>query len=370
MSLREAEMVTARRGGAAPRLLALLLLLGSSAFASLFGATPVQAERKPINLIAILDVSTSMRGTFVQMQDYVYGSIVGKLLRSGDYLSLFTFGVRVKKVFAGKVELPRDEARLKSLVYGMAADEDGTDIGLMLESLDAFLKAGGLPNERTSIMWATDGKNDPPPGSRYVGKNIFDPAAFASYTILKSSSYKVLLLSIGANTAAKDLSGPMGGEYLEVGRDVTASKLDAIMGDFTSSIEVSAPATLQHVSPRNPKIKLGIVSNFAQAKDLRIERILLSVDGGPMSEAAAPGQDLRLEPKSRVDIDLSLPTGLSKGEHSAEVEIRLAGGEALGPQQRLSFSYASETNPFEAGIVIVLIAISAACILVASVRRV
>lgn len=310
-----------------------------------------------------------MRGTFAQMQDYVYGSVVGKLLRSGDYLCLFTFGVRVTRVFAGSVELPRDEAKLKELVYAMAPDESGTDIGLMLENLDAFLKVGAMPNARTSIVWATDGKNDPPPGSRYVGKDIFDPKAFDSYTILKSSSYKVLLLSIGADTAAKDLSGPMGGEYLEVGRDVTASKLETIMGDFTSSIDIAAPSSAQRVTAGSPRIKVGIVSNYSEPRDLEIARILVAVDGGLWAEAAASAQRLRLPAKSRVDLDVNLPAGLSKGEHSAEVEIRTASGESLGPAQRVDFSYGGERNPVELAILVVLLSISAASIVVGAWKR-
>lgn len=349
----------------------LLAVLSIAAFAAQQASSPAAApaERKPINLVTVLDVSTSMRGTFAQMQDYVYGSIVGKLLRSDDYFCLFTFGVRVKQVFAGTVELPRDAAKLKDLVYAMASDEDGTDIGLMLERLDAFLKAGALPNPRTSIVWATDGKNDPPLDSRYAGKDIFNPAAFDSYTILKSSSYKVLLLSIGANTAAKDLSGPMGGEYLEVGRDVTASKLESIMGDFTSSIDIAVTSAAQRVSPRNPKAKLGIVSNFADAKDLAIDRIMVAVDGGAPSEVAPPGHIIHLPPKSKVEIDIALPAGLSKGEHSADVELLLAGGESLGSAQRIMFSYGAERNPVEAAIVIALIAISAGCIVAGSWKR-
>jgi hypothetical protein len=346
--------------------------LAAQATASQSANAPATAERSPINLIVVLDVSTSMKGTFRQMQDYVYGSIVGKLLRSQDYLCLYTFGVRTKEVFAGRVEIPRDRLSLKELVYAMAPDENGTDIGLMLEKLDGLLKAGTFPNPRTSIVWATDGKNDPPPGSRYVGKDVFDPKAFDAYTILKSAAYKVLLLSIGSDTAAKDLSGPMGGEYLEVERDVTATKLEAIMGDFTSSIDLAAPSSAQRVSARDPKVLIGLVSNFAEPKDLTIDKVFVAIDGGPRTEAPAPEGTVRLMPGSRTDIELALPlpAGLSKGEHSAEVELRAAGGLALGPAQRFTFSYGSATNPIEAAIVFVLVIIAAACVIVGSRSRI
>jgi hypothetical protein len=326
-------------------------------------------DRQAINLIAILDVSTSMRGTFSQMQDYVYGSIVGKLLRSGDYFCLYTFGVRTRRVFAGQVDLPRDDGKLKELIYAMAPDEEGTDIGLMLGTLDELLKAGGFPNARTSIVWATDGRNDPPAGSRYAGKDIFNPKAFDSYSILKSSSYKVLLLSIGSDTAAKDLSGPMGGEYLEVGRDVTASKLEAVIGDFTSSIDLASPARSQNLSGSNPRIRLDLSSSYSEAKDLAVERILVGIDGAAPEAAASPRLSLRIPPKSRIGIEVPLPAGIAPGDHYASVELRGAADERIGSPQRISFSVGSRTNPVELAAAAFLLAVSASILLVGLLRR-
>ena len=218
-----------RRARAAAMVLVLACLPLAAAWAASGGGAaaggPGSPGRESVNLVVILDVSTSMRGAFASMQDYIHGSVVGKILKTGDYFRLYTFGVEVRSVYSGTVELPRDEAALRDLIYAMKPDEEGTDIGLMLAELDRFLRAERLPNPLTSVVWATDGKNDPPRGSPYAGRDVFDPKAFSAYSILKSAEYKVLLLSIGSNTAAKDLAGPMGGDYPEFSYEPGASPL-------------------------------------------------------------------------------------------------------------------------------------------------
>jgi hypothetical protein len=288
------------------------------------------AQPRGVNLVLILDVSTSMRGAFNEMQDYIFGSIEGGLLGSGDWLGLYTFGERVTEVYAGGVELPEGLPRLREAIYGMAADEEATDIGLMLARLDGILEAGRMPNPKTSVVWATDGKNNPPPGSPYAGKDIFAPGAFKAYTVVKDSAYKVLLLSIGADTAAKDLSGPLGGSYVEVGRDVTASRLGQVLGDFTGSIDLVAPGSIRLDARGERRLTLGFVSGYGEAKSPRIESVLVSVDGSAPVEALPSPRELAVGARDVAFLEIGLPDSLPRGGGSVEISLRSSGAAIEG----------------------------------------
>jgi hypothetical protein len=349
-------------------------LVAALSIALFFPALPVSAQSgdsgnasaqpKGINIVVILDASTSMRREFVEVQDYLYNTLIGKGLKSGDYLCLFTFGVDVKRVFGDTIELPRDKTKLREVIYGTKPTELGTDIGLMLAKLDDFLKNEKLPNKKTTIIWATDGKNDPPAGSPYAGKDVYDPKAFDSYKIVKSASYKVLLLSIGSDTAARNLSESMGGEYVEAAKNASSSKLGELLTDFSNSIEMSAPDSIGKVADRSPKVKLSFASTYAQAKTVKIESILVSVDGGAKREIVRNADQFSIDPNAKAtrEFTLALPDDLKRGNHEIEVELKSENNQVTQSVQKIRLTYA----PFPLTLVLigVLVLVAAAVVVI------
>lgn len=311
------------------------------------GETAAVTKTDNVNLVVILDVSYSMRHEFTEMQSYIHENIVRKAMKDGDYLCIFTFGVDASRVFEGTLSLPADEARLKQIVYGIKPQDRGTDIGLMLEKLDELLKSAKLPHQKTTIFWVTDGKNDPPWGSRYLGKDVYDPNAFDAYKILKSAAYKVLLLSIGGDTAAQSLGDPLGGQIVEVKPGVTADALDALLGDMADSIEMMVPESLGAASGGKVPLDIAFLSTYDAPKDVDIEKLSVSIDGGEKKDLPTP------EPRITVGANdvavkswsIVLPAGLSKGQHVVEVELAAANNAVSRTVQRSRFEYRAAALP-------------------------
>ncbi len=312
------------------------------------GAAPgAQPASTGANLVVILDVSTSMRHEFEEMRAYLRDSIIGKAVKDGDWLCIYTFGVRVDKAFEGAVATAADRARALAVVDAIKPIEKGTDIGLMLEQLDALLKAAKLPKPRTTIFWVTDGKNDPAWGSKYYGKDVYDPKAFDAYTIVKSAAYKVLLLSIGDDTAAQDLGGPLGGSVVEAKPGATAEELDALLGDVRGAIEFVVPESLGRASARSLSVPLGFKSTYADARNVVIERLTTAIDGGsPVALfVAEPKLSVKGNDTAYASVTVELPDALENGEHALRFELATENNQVSFPSRVAKFEYRKAVNP-------------------------
>lgn len=296
-----------------------------------------------INLVLILDASTSMRNVFPEMQDYVFSLVMEQHLKTGDFLSLFVFGAETAKVYAATLDLPKDRETLRQAIFGIKPSQLATDIGAMLAELQVFITSEKLPNKKTVIIWATDGKNNPFPNSPWAGKDIYQPTAFAAYRIVKSAEYKVLLLSIGTDaTAAQSLGGPLGGEVVKLSADAKAGALGSLLAGFAESIELVVPQSISRIAKLDTRISLGFLSTYKEAKTINIERILVSVDGSAKTSIVPENRLVKINAMDQeiAGYKLALPGKLTKGEHVLEIELVTEGNKVMKSLQHVKFTYA------------------------------
>ncbi len=295
------------------------------------------------NLILILDASTSMRNAFREMQDYIFSLTMDQQLKNGDFLSIFVFGAETNKVFSATLDLPKDNDALKEAIYKIKPTQQATDIGAMLAELQKFITSENLPNKKTVIIWATDGKNNPAPSSPWAGKDIYQPTAFAAYKIVRSAEYKVLLLSIGSDTtAAESLGIPLGGEVIKVASDAKAGAIGRLLADFSESIELKAPDSLGKTARLDPSIPLAFISTYPVAKTINIDRILVAVDGSSKTELVPESPLVKIGAMDqRIEgYRVTLPAKLAKGPHVMEIEVVTEGNKLMRPLQQIKFVYA------------------------------
>ena len=194
--------------------------------------------------------------------------------------------------------------------------------------------------------------------SKYYGFDVYKEGAFNSYTQVKSEDYKVMLLSIGKETAAKDLSQPLGGEYLEVSKEMDAEEINNLITDFIGSIEMIVPENIGDISTNQIDLKIAFLSTYKNTGNIRINSIRYSLDNlekisinnfNPVISMS--GNELVIETSI-----INLPQNIEKGEHTFKIEIDSENNVVTRPVQNINFTYVK----YDEMLFLILIIIAAA----------
>lgn len=275
-----------------------------------------------INLMLVLDVSGSMNKYFYEVQKYINDIIFNNILIDGDYLSFSTFGTYIDNKIDKKLRLPDDYSLLSSAIFSSQPNQNYTDIGLALENIDNKINGNTLPHEKTIIFFITDGINIPSPQSKYYGVDIYAKGAFQSYEKIKSGNYKVMLLSIGEKTAAKDLTDPLGGEYIEVSINLNSEMLNKIIADFLATIEMIAPKQVELRKGKKFNLNIAFLSNYSTMKEINIENIDIKIETleTKINKYLA---DFKIEPynQSIQSYNILLPKNIKEGEYKVDINF-------------------------------------------------
>lgn len=297
-------------------------------------------RKKNVNLILILDISTSMIPFFEEIKTYIKDAVIENSLINQDYLYFYTFGEYITNKIDQKLDLLASTQLIHALIDSIWANEEATDIGLALEALDKKLEAS-LPYDKSIIFFITDGKNDPLQWSPYYGLDIYSSDAFNAFETVKNGKYKVLLLSIGKETAAKDLSGPLGGEYIEVSANLTSEGLSGLIGDLTGDLELITAGSLGKISKKNAEVKLGFLSSYVLEKELHLNTIYYSIDNGKKIELTDYTSVFKIPANKQIITSLliPLPDEIKKGDHTIQLEIISGNMSITGTLQEVTFRF-------------------------------
>ena len=121
----------------------------------------------PVDFVIVIDTSSSMQAgpdPFYPKVQEAYGGFVDSI-RPADYLSVIRFDTQPLPLFSGSLESPEQRATALNALPKVA-DGQNTDIGKALnDTLDRLERPGG--NEVQLVIFLTDGKQEPGPGSPY-----------------------------------------------------------------------------------------------------------------------------------------------------------------------------------------------------------
>jgi hypothetical protein len=172
---------------------------GANEFAPLYRLFRTDSE--PADYVVALDTSGSITasGLWPLLQDSLVGFV--QSLNVGDYLSVITFDTHV-----GYLVLPQPISEDRSGIIQVIRQRGSprgqhTDIGAALERAVAELRRPGA--HRTQFFFIlTDGKHEPPPGSRYPGKTgpPWDALRRTAVNTLSDRMLQVTALGIGQDT--------------------------------------------------------------------------------------------------------------------------------------------------------------------------
>jgi hypothetical protein len=230
--------------GAWKRLFAALALVGVLTL-------PVLADTRKgnIDVIIALDKSLSMENKIGAVKDWVNSYIIDQLLIPGDDLIVVSFYGKADVTISQTLKDDSGRATLKNLISQIKGNGRYTDIGNALDVLKAQIALRESDSREKYVLLLTDGIQEAPPGSKYYSKDgKFNHEFLANTKTIQEKGWKVMVLGLGTDTAARDLATELQGSYKEVATNPTTSSLTEKAGSLFSDITVQGGITLGPVS--------------------------------------------------------------------------------------------------------------------------
>ena len=319
--------------GAGKRVLtaaALVLVLSSQA--------PADTRKENIDIIVALDKSLSMENKIGAVETWVNSFILDQLVVPGDFLTVIPFYGKTDALISTEIKGDADRSAAKSLISGIRGDGRYTDIGNALDALKAQLAAKEKDGRQKYVLLLTDGIQEAPPSSKYWSKNgAFNHEFLANTKTIQQKGWKVMILGIGTDTAARQLATELQGSYSELTGKVTPESLAATTGALFQMPSVEGTVSLGPVnSGGSARVQFKLKSS-GLAGDATITVGDVSVEAGGRSYSSLLGAPRTLTVKKgateAVDLPLKFPAGLPAGASSGTLTFSFGSTDRFAPAQ-------------------------------------
>jgi Mg-chelatase subunit ChlD len=301
-------------------------------------ATPVLADTRKgnIDVIIALDKSLSMENKIGGVTQWVNSSIIDQLLIPGDTLIVVAFYGKADVIISQTVKDDADKKALQGIIAQIRGNGRFTDIGNALDVLKAQMVARQADGREKYILLLTDGIQEAPPGSKYFSKDgKFNHEFLANTKTIQEKGWKIMILGIGTDTAAKDLAHELKGTYDEVNEHATAGSLEETTQAFFGSITTEGSVRVGGVSADGSStlsldLKASGLKNDARVTLNEVTarigtREIPNVLPGPFKFA------VKKDGLTHVSVPLKFPMDLPQGPATGALTFSFGTGAAFSP---------------------------------------
>jgi len=284
-------------------------------------------ERKEnIDIIIALDKSLSMVEEINAVKGYINENIVDQLIIPGDYLLIIGFYGKTNILVSKEVDTPEDKQRVKSIISKVQADGHFTDIGNALDEVKRQFEKYSNDNRRKYVLLITDGKQEAPPTSKYYSPDgKFNHEFLKNTKTIQKKGWKIQVLGIGTETAAKELAKQLSGEYTEVSKNPTKQEITSKTQNLLSSITlVGKPESIKINSFGIGKISLKLKSSgYEKNRVITIENIFVESSAIPKSSILAKSitEDVMPSGETKISIPIKLERKTKPGNYNVTLEF-------------------------------------------------
>ena len=234
----------------------LLFFFIIALFSPVMGYTDTRTEG--IDVFLVLDKSLSMVEEIGEVRDYVKTSIIDRILIPGDRFLLIIFYGEAHVLLNNDVLSEDNKEYFKKTVESIRADGRFTDIGNALDRLKAAVDEFGIEGRRKYLLLITDGKQEAPPHSIYYSPDgSFNHHFLENTKIIQKEGWRIHILGIGSEQAAKEIARELSGTYSEIDDRFSRDDIEHGAGDLLSSIDVVSPVSVSRI-PENRRAAIGL----------------------------------------------------------------------------------------------------------------
>ena len=289
-----------------------------------------------IDIIIALDKSLSMVEEISAVKDYINEHIVDQLIIPGDYLLIIGFYGKTDILVSQKVNTAEDKQKIKLVISKVQANGHFTDIGNALDEVKRQLEEYSNDNRRKYVLLITDGKQEAPPTSKYYSPDgKFNHEFLKNTKTIQKKGWKIQVLGIGTETAAKELAKKLSGEYRKVSNKPTKKEIKSKTENFLSSITlVKKPESIRINSFGMGKILLKLKSTgYKKNQSFTIEKIFIESYEIPKLNVLEKRikENVAAYGETDISVPIKLEDGFKPGTYSVTVDFVFKDGTRFLP---------------------------------------
>jgi Mg-chelatase subunit ChlD len=303
-------------------------------------ACPVLADTRTenIDVIVALDRSLSMEKKVEAVKSYVTTYLIDQVLIPGDTFIVVAFYGKTELIVSQTISGDADKASVKKVISKIRGNGRFTDIGNALDALQQQVDPLEKDGRKKFILLLTDGIQEAPPVSKYYSKDgKFNHAFLANTKTIQQKGWKIQILGIGTDTAARDLARELEGSYTEIQEGVSVDTILSGTEGLFGQLSLEGPVGVSSI----PRTGVGTLSFLLKAEGYK-EEARVNVDGIAARIGSSPevgildapfAFSVRPSGATRVTIPVRFPPDLPAGPTPAGLSFSFAAGERFSPSE-------------------------------------
>ena len=303
-------------------------------------ALPVLADTRKdnIDIIIALDKSLSMENKVDAVKAWVSSFIIDQLIVPGDYLNVIAFYGKADIIISKVINNDADRKAAKAIISQVRGNGRFTDIGNALDALKSELAAKEKDGRQKYVLLLTDGIQEAPPSSKYYSKDgKFNHEFLANTKTIQQKGWKVMILGIGIDTAAKDLAKELQGTYSEITNKLTPESITQKAGTLFGMPVVEGAVSLGPIRADGSSRAAFTLMSSGLAGELHITVNDASVRTGSRSLSGllpAPVTiTVKKEGATSVSIPLRFPPDLPPGTAPGTLAFGFSSPDRFAPSE-------------------------------------
>ena len=303
-------------------------------------ASPILADSRKdnIDVIIALDKSLSMEKKVDAVKSWVNSFIIDQLIVPGDFLTVVAFYGKTDIIISQAITNDADRKSAKAVISQIRGNGRFTDIGNALDVVKAQLADKEKDGREKYVLLLTDGIQEAPPTSKYYSKSgKFNHEFLANTKTIQQKGWKVMILGIGIDTAAKDLAKELQGSYSEISSKLTPENISQTAGTLFGTPAIDGPVTVSPISVSGDSRISFVLKPSGLAGDMRITVNGVDAQVGTRSLTGLLPAPVTLTVKkdgsTPVHIPVRFPPALQPGTSPATLTFSFGSTERFAPAQ-------------------------------------
>ncbi len=342
----------------------------SLALLALALACPALADTRTenIDVVVALDRSLSMEKKVEAVKSYVATYLIDQVLIPGDHFIVVAFYGKADLIISQTIGGDPDKKAAKSVIAKIRGNGRFTDIGNALDALRQQVDPLENDGRKKFILLLTDGIQEAPPTSKYYSKDgKFNHAFLANTKTIQQKGWKIQILGIGTDTAARDLARELEGSYTEIKDALNVDSLLSGTEGLFGKIGLEGSVVVSPIPASGASALTFVLKAEGYKEEARVNVDAISARIGASPAAGildAPfAFSVRASGTTRVTIPVRFPRDLPPGPTSATLSFSFAAGERFAPSE---LSVTLGVKGWVGNNLILIIAAAAALIVVAA----
>jgi Mg-chelatase subunit ChlD len=315
-----------------------LLFAALALFGNLSVTAYADTRTDNIDVIIALDKSLSMEHKVDAVKAWVNSYLIDQLLIKGDYFIVVGFYGKTEVLISQELTGDADRMAFKKTISQIRGNGRFTDIGNALDAVKEQAAIREKDGREKYVLLLTDGIQEAPPTSRYYSKDgKFNHEFLANTKTIQEKGWKIMILGIGTDTAAKDLAKELQGSYGEITSKLTLDSLSEKAGELLGAIAVEGPVRIGPIGSDGASQLTFTVRSKGLAGDATIFLSGVTVATADRSFGglivAPRSLAVKKDSSTPVSIPLRFPRDLPKGPTPATVSFSFASAARFTPSE-------------------------------------